>query len=76
MSEREQIDVLKFVPVTLALVQNLPSRVKRTATGPLKPHTKFQCSPFNRSRHKEKGCAHAHVHVRTYLASTFAKRLS
>ena len=38
MNERERIDVLKCVTVTLALVQNLPSCVKRTATAPLATH--------------------------------------
>ena len=34
-NERERIDVLKCVAVTLVLVQNLPSCVKPIATGPL-----------------------------------------
>ena len=35
MNERERIDVLKCAAATLALGQNLPSCVKRIATGPL-----------------------------------------
>ena len=38
MNEREREDVLKCVTVTLALVQNLPSCVKRIATGHLVTH--------------------------------------
>ena len=35
MNEWERIHVLKCVTVTLALVQNVPTCVKRIATGPL-----------------------------------------
>ena len=38
MNERERKIVLKNVTVTLALMQNLPSCVKRIATGPLATH--------------------------------------
>ena len=38
MNERERTDVLKCMTVTVALVQNLPSCVKRIATGPLVTH--------------------------------------
>ena len=38
MNERDGMDALKCETVTLALVQNLPSSVKRKATGPLATH--------------------------------------
>ena len=62
MNERERIDVLKFVTVTLALAQNLPSCVKRIATGPQATHqiSMQSVQPF---RDTKKGCAHAHVQL-------------
>ena len=61
MKERERVDVLKCVTITLALVRNLPSLVKRIATSPLATHkiSVQSVQPFPRYGKGMRTCARA-----------------
>ena len=89
MNERERMNVLRCVTVPLAFAQNLPPCVKRKATGPLSTHqiSVQSVQPFPRYGTGKGTAARAHMltcsstlrvklHVRTYLTSTFVKRLA
>ena len=63
MNEWERMDVLKCVTVTLVSVQNLPSRVKRLAAGPLATHqiSVQSVQPFPTYRKRVRTCTRAAV---------------
>ena len=80
MNEGEQIDVLKCVTITVALVQNLPFCVKSMATGPPATHhvSVQSVEPFPRYGKEMRTCTRLYppgtAHARTYLISTFIKK--